>query len=179
MSAPSWFVAGMLTGAAATLGVILWWRASHEAIHRRRKVLLVGGITAAAAVAFIAGMSLAAAFHQGAVNEPGEAVATDSPPQTMPPSGEMPAPPATSSTSGMPPAAVMSQILAMPSAARAQSAQPMDEAAAKLAARLERQGGTAADWNLLAQAYDFLGRPDDAQRARARAAELGAVQRAR
>jgi cytochrome c-type biogenesis protein CcmH len=48
--------------------------------------------------------------------------------------------------------------------------QSMEAAAAQLAARLARDGGSAADWDLLAKSYDFLGRPDDAQRARARAA---------
>src|SRR2546421_209331 len=48
--------------------------------------------------------------------------------------------------------------------------QSMEAAAAGLAARLARDGGSADDWNLLAQSYDFLGRADDARRARARAA---------
>ena len=60
------------------------------------------------------------------------------------------------------------------SAPAAQRAAPMDVAAAGLAARLERQGGTPEDWNLLAQSYDFLGRPRDAERARERAAEEAA-----
>jgi len=42
----------------------------------------------------------------------------------------------------------------------------MEQAAATLAARLERQGGTRDDWQLLAQSYDFLGRPADAAKAR-------------
>ena len=48
--------------------------------------------------------------------------------------------------------------------------QSMEAAAAGLAARLARDGGSADDWNLLAQSYDFLGRADDARRARERAA---------
>jgi cytochrome c-type biogenesis protein CcmH len=51
-----------------------------------------------------------------------------------------------------------------PAAAPAQS---MRASVAKLEARLAGGGGTEADWTLLAQAYDFLGRPADAQRARA------------
>jgi cytochrome c-type biogenesis protein CcmH len=43
----------------------------------------------------------------------------------------------------------------------------MDAEVAALEARLAREGGSPEDWTLLAQAYDFLGRPDDAQRARA------------
>jgi cytochrome c-type biogenesis protein CcmH len=42
----------------------------------------------------------------------------------------------------------------------------MEQSAATLAARLERQGGTRDEWQLLAQSYDFLGRPDDAAKAR-------------
>jgi cytochrome c-type biogenesis protein CcmH len=49
------------------------------------------------------------------------------------------------------------------------AAKSMDAEVAGLEARLARDGGTPADWSLLAQAYDFLGRPDDAKRARAKA----------
>jgi cytochrome c-type biogenesis protein CcmH len=47
------------------------------------------------------------------------------------------------------------------------AAQSMQQAVAGLEARLARDGGTDADWELLARAYDFLGRPEDASRARA------------
>jgi cytochrome c-type biogenesis protein CcmH/NrfG len=50
----------------------------------------------------------------------------------------------------------------------------MEAEVAALEARLSRDGGTADDWTLLAKAYDFLGRPDDARRARARTAKPGA-----
>lgn len=45
-------------------------------------------------------------------------------------------------------------------------AQSMGAAVASLEARLASQGGSDADWELLAKAYDFLGRADDAKRAR-------------
>lgn len=48
-------------------------------------------------------------------------------------------------------------------------AKSMDAEVAALEARLAREGGTPADWSLLAQAYDFIGRPEDAKRARAKA----------
>jgi cytochrome c-type biogenesis protein CcmH len=48
-------------------------------------------------------------------------------------------------------------------------AKSMDAEVAGLEARLARDGGTPADWSLLAQAYEFVGRPDDAKRARAKA----------
>jgi hypothetical protein len=54
-------------------------------------------------------------------------------------------------------------------AGAAGTAMSMDAAVAGLEARLAREGGTTADWTLLAQAYDFLGRADDAKRARAKA----------
>jgi len=61
-------------------------------------------------------------------------------------------------------------------AARAQSDAPpggsapgrsMELEVSALEARLARGGGSEADWTLLAQAYEFLGRPEDARRARA------------
>jgi hypothetical protein len=45
----------------------------------------------------------------------------------------------------------------------------MEEATARLAARLERDGGSADEWELLAKSYDFLGRGADASRARTHA----------
>ena len=49
------------------------------------------------------------------------------------------------------------------------TAKSMEAEVAGLEARLAREGGTPSDWTLLAQAYDFMGRPDDARRARAKA----------
>lgn len=51
--------------------------------------------------------------------------------------------------------------------AAASSARPMDAAIASLQGRLTRGGGTTADWELLAQSYEFVGRPEDAVKARA------------
>ena len=53
------------------------------------------------------------------------------------------------------------------------TAKSMDAEVAGLEARLAREGGSPADWSLLAQAYDFLGRPEDAKRARAKAGNPG------
>ena len=53
--------------------------------------------------------------------------------------------------------------------ARSQPAPSMEEATARLQARLERDGGSADDWELLAKSYEFLGRTAEAARARARA----------
>jgi len=52
-------------------------------------------------------------------------------------------------------------------AAAGATAKSMEVEVAALEARLARGDSTGGDWNLLAQAYDFLGRPDDARRARA------------
>ncbi len=53
------------------------------------------------------------------------------------------------------------------------SAKSMEAEVTALEARLSRDGGTADDWTLLAKAYDVVGRPDDARRARARATSPG------
>jgi uncharacterized membrane protein len=44
---------------------------------------------------------------------------------------------------------------------------PMTGAIASLQARLAKGGGSADDWELLAKSYEFLGRPDEAGKARA------------
>lgn len=162
MSAPSCFIAGLLAGAAAMLAGVLLRLALRAGPQRRRRLLLAGGLGAAAAAAVIGGMVFA--IGRGAAGAAAPAIA-DSAPPAMPPA------------SAMPSDAVMSRVLRMSGGSGTPSAEPMDQAAADLASRLERQGGTAADWNLLAQAYDFLGRSEDARRARARAAEAGAIQR--
>jgi hypothetical protein len=52
-------------------------------------------------------------------------------------------------------------------AANGQQAGSMDEMLQRLEARLATQGGSDADWELLAQTYQFVGRTDDAKLARA------------
>ena len=53
--------------------------------------------------------------------------------------------------------------------ATAGPADSMESAVAQLEARVARDGGKRADWLLLAQSYEFLGRTDDAQHAREKA----------
>ncbi|HEV8017754.1 MAG TPA: hypothetical protein VGP32_04250 [Steroidobacteraceae bacterium] len=60
-------------------------------------------------------------------------------------------------------------------AAAAAPAKSLQAEIAGLEARLARGGGSDADWALLAQAYDYLGRPDDARRARAHSAIPGSA----
>lgn len=160
MSATSWFIVGLLAGAAAMLGANLIWRACRQPPGRGRRGLFIGAVAAAAVAAFGGGMLLAADGHRT--------------PSPLPLAAAASLPPVMTGGSAMPSAATMSRMLAAPGAAAAPSAEPMDQAASRLAARLKSRGGTAADWSLLAQAYDFLGRPDDARRARARAAQAGA-----
>jgi hypothetical protein len=177
MSATFWFVAGLLAGAGVMLGAMLLGRGLRDAGYRSRKVLLTGGLYVAAAVAVAAGMSLAvdSGRQPASATSATAASATATPVAAIPNAGGPPSP-AMPASAPMPSADMMAQVLATPGGGRVPSAEPMDQAAARLAQRLERQGGTAADWNLLAQAYDFLGRPQDAQRARARAtaAQAGA-----
>ena len=52
----------------------------------------------------------------------------------------------------------------------------MEEATARLEARLSQGGGSPQDWQLLVQSYEFLGRTADAQRARAHAIGSGSAQ---
>ncbi len=53
------------------------------------------------------------------------------------------------------------------SAPGAAAATSMQQAVAGLESRLAAGGGSPDDWELLAKAYDFLGRTEDARRARA------------
>ena len=54
-----------------------------------------------------------------------------------------------------------------PQASPPQPAGSMNELLVRLERRLAAQGGTDADWELLAQTYDYMGRPADAKSARA------------
>ncbi len=51
--------------------------------------------------------------------------------------------------------------------AAGEQAQSLETAASTLEERLMREGGSDSDWQLLAQTYETLGRPDDAARVRA------------
>ena len=52
-------------------------------------------------------------------------------------------------------------------AAPSGNAGSMSDAIASLEARLAKGGGSAGDWELLAKSFEFLGRPEDARKARA------------
>jgi cytochrome c-type biogenesis protein CcmH len=57
----------------------------------------------------------------------------------------------------------------LPAAGKTPNVPSVDESTAKLAARLEKSGGTSADWQLLGKSYEFLGRKAEAEVAFARA----------
>jgi len=62
-----------------------------------------------------------------------------------------------------------------PGAASASDTQSMEAVTARLAERLARDGGADSDWELLAQSYEFMGRADDAARARAHNAAIAPI----
>jgi cytochrome c-type biogenesis protein CcmH/NrfG len=127
MSAPFWFLVGLLTGVATTSIAFPLWRGVPRA-GARALLYLAGGIVVFTAVAV--GLYLVL----GSSGQKSETVAAEHPGANVPASGSTP-----------------------PS---------MEEATAQLQARLDREGGSANDWELLAQSYEFLGRPEDAKRAR-------------
>jgi cytochrome c-type biogenesis protein CcmH len=54
-----------------------------------------------------------------------------------------------------------------------EQAQSLESVATQLEERLMREGGSAGDWQLLAQTYEVMGRADDASRVRTHAAAVG------
>ena len=76
---------------------------------------------------------------------------------------------------GIPPEAAPASTAMTAAAGGNSSARSMELEVSALAARLARAGGAEGDWTLLAEAYDFLGRPEDAKRARGHIAAAGAT----
>ena len=140
-----WFIAGALVGAGAALVAIPLWRGA-LALGRPR---LRYGLAAA----FVATFAGAAAIIYIAIGSRHTLA-------SRPAAAAMVAPAAESAVAG--------------AAEKSGPAKSMEAEITALEARLTRGGGTADDWTLLAKAYDFLGRPDDARRARARAANPAA-----
>src|SRR5262252_9225071 len=146
-----WFIAGVLVGVATSrVGLPLWRSAAMIGASARRafarapgrmRYLLAGVLVASFALA--AGILYLAIGSRQVPEPPGKRTAA-------------PADTAANAPSGM----------AAPAKSPAKS---MDAEVAGLEARLARDGGTPGDWSLLAQAYEFMGRPDDAKRARAKA----------
>lgn len=147
------FIAGAFVGAAATLVAIPLWRGTWSV---RSLVFGRGRMGYALAGAFVATFVAAAAIIYLAIGSR-HSLETRSPVMASAP---------TATSAGAPAAGG-----SMQSDANAKS---MDAAVAGLEARLARDGGSNDDWNLLAKAYEFLGRPDDARRARAHMANAAA-----
>src|SRR5215469_16774624 len=137
------FIAGVLVGVAASCVALPLWRSASTLAASAR----VGGrMRYVLAGAFVASFALAAGIIYLAI---GSRHSLERPAMNAAASSGTAATGATTGGSG--------------------AAKSMDAEVASLEARLARDGGTPGDWSLLAQAYDFLGRPDDAKRARAKA----------
>jgi cytochrome c-type biogenesis protein CcmH len=139
---------GALVGVAASLVAVPLWRGTLSLGRVSMRYALIGGFVAifggAAAIIYLA----LGSRHS------------------------LSAPPA--ATAGPPSVASMPAGAAGAGSATDGAAKSMDAAVAGLEARLSRQGGSDEDWNLLAKAYEVLGRPDDARRARAHGLNPGA-----
>jgi len=140
MSAQFLFLAGLLTGVAATtvasrlgLGRLRWSGWSRPS---RTIALTVGGIAIFTLVAVGLYALLGSARPAGSSVDVSADVSSAAQPG------------ASRSTAG-------------------QKALSMEAATAQLEARLSREGGSDSDWQLLAQSYEFLGRTADAERAKA------------
>ncbi|HEX8782345.1 MAG TPA: hypothetical protein VF764_03185 [Steroidobacteraceae bacterium] len=139
-----WFIAGVLVGAAASrIGTPLWTSAATRwrsaATLARARGSWVRAGALAASFALAAGILYLSIGSRHALVHPEKSAAGSAGAAANAPSGAD------------------------------RTAKSMDAEVAGLEARLARDGGTPADWSLLAQAYDFLGRPEDAKRARAKA----------
>jgi len=131
-----WFIAGMLSTLALLVALWPWLRT------RPRLEALPG--TARLAAAFLIPVIIAGAGWLG-----------------------LPARPARSPDLAHAPLIDQSVRAAAESAAPPQrTAGLMADAVASLEARLARGGGSEGDWELLAKSYEFMGRPEDAARAR-------------
>ena len=143
-----WFVAGILSTLASLILLLPWLR----------KIPRLGPLPSLPWQAVIrAGLMLAtilSLYHW--LGHPDLAARS-----TVPP-----APSAASAAGAFADAVSQSGNLAGP--APSPAAGSMSSAIASLEARLAKGGGSAEDWELLAKSYDFLGRPGDASKARAR-----------
>jgi cytochrome c-type biogenesis protein CcmH len=134
------FLAGILVGVAVSFFALPLWRTASSLALGRKAYLAAAGLAASFALVAVTIYLTIGSRHS--LQHPAMSGA---------------APSAASAASGAGD---------MRSSATAKS---MQDAVAGLEARLARDGGSPADWSLLAQAYEFMGRPDDAQRARAKA----------
>lgn len=149
-----WFLAGIL-GTLATLTLLLPWLRTIPRLGPLPSLPWQAGI--GAVVVMTAVLGLYHWFgHSDLAAESGAASQTTA----------LPASSAASAASAFADAVNQSGNLASPAPKAA--AGSMGSAIAALEGRLAKGGGTADDWELLAKSYEFLGRPGDASKARAR-----------
>jgi hypothetical protein len=157
-----YFLAGVLT-TLATLVVILPWL---RKIHRLESLPALpwqASVVAAVIVAVILGSSYRWLGNPGAANQSAApATASENSGSAFSNAAKVFA----GATGGSADASGSS--VNPPSPAATPAAGSMDNAIANLEARLAKGGGTAGDWELLAKSFEFLGRPADAAKARAR-----------
>lgn len=146
-----WFLTGVLTAIVALVLLLPWLRRNP----RFAALPALPWPAAAAALALLV-VVLALPRWLGHSDRAGEPVsAAPAAKFTLPPSGGSGA----IGGSAVGPAGA--------SGAAGNSAGSMENAIASLESRLAKGGGSAGDWELLAKSYEFLGRPDDAAKARA------------
>ncbi|MDE2304169.1 MAG: hypothetical protein KGL34_01305, partial [Gammaproteobacteria bacterium] len=151
-----WFIAGMIS-ALAVVVVLLPWLANQpllRALAHRSWVVAAGAIVVAAATLLSSHWIPAEGGANGTLP-----VAAGSFAQAVKVFDQSTATPA-AGMGGMGSASA-------PTAAQQAAAGSMDSAIVNLEARLAKGGGAASDWELLARAFEFEGRPDDAAKARA------------
>jgi hypothetical protein len=140
--APFWFLAGVLTTLATLIVILPWLRTI-----RRLGPLPAVPWPAAVGAAVILAVALGLYRWLGHPELAGQSIS-----------------PAALNVANS--AASVSAVGASPAATS--GAGSMESAIAALQARLAKGAGTADDWELLAKSYEFLGRPEDARKARAR-----------
>jgi hypothetical protein len=135
-----WFLAGMLTALAGVV-VILPWLRTIPALQSLPAVPWQAPIVAMLTVAVVLGL-----YHRWGrpdlVAQPQAAPVASAATSVANRADDLPGPPSKT------------------------AAGSMTGAIASLQARLAKGGGTPEDWELLAKSYEFLGRPDDAAKAR-------------
>jgi cytochrome c-type biogenesis protein CcmH len=152
-----YFIAGVVVGVATSLIVVRMRHRARAPSVPRRWYLLAGAVAASFTV-------VAAIMYL--------AIELRHPPQRLPPGS------GATGTAAMASAARNEGATSAPGTAPSggtAAANSMQDAVAGLEARLAREGGSPAEWTLLAQAYEFLGRAEDARRARAHVANPGPV----
>lgn len=131
-----WLTAGIAIGVAAALGMGVWWRSLLQRVGRVRAIVIG---TASTLMFGVIAMLLYFQIGRPDAIDPTMVAASMGHPGV-----------ATRDASAVPQS----------------EPQSMEAVAERLAARLARGDGSDDDWQLLAQSYEFMGRSEDAKRAR-------------